>query len=43
MNNIHSYVWRDARLTNSRDEKQLETKMVDMSQDQLQFIYNHCK
>lgn len=43
MNNIHSYVWRDARLTNNRDEKQLETKMVDMSQDQLQFIYNHCK
>ncbi len=43
MNDINSYVWRDKRLTNNKEERQVEIKMVDMDQDQLQTIYNHCK
>lgn len=40
---INSYVWKDARLTHNRDEKQVETRLVDMDEDQLQMVYNHCK
>ena len=43
MSNINSYVWKDKRLTHDREEKQVEYKMVDMDEDQLQTIYNHCK
>ena len=43
MSDINSYVWRDKRLTNSRSERQVEIKMVDMDHDQLQSIYDHCK
>ena len=41
--NIDSYVWKDARLTHNKDEKQVETRLVDMDEDQLQMIYEHCK
>ena len=41
--NITSYVWKDKRLINDKNALQLETKMVDMSEDQLQMIYTHCK
>lgn len=43
MSDINSYVWRDKRLTNNKEERQVEIKMVDMDPDQLQIIYNHCK
>lgn len=43
MSNLNSYVWKDARLTHDKSEKQVETRLVDMDQDQLQMIYNHCK
>mgnify|MGYP006976616964 FL=1 len=39
---MDTYIWRDARLS-ANDTKQLETRMVDMSEEQLQFCYNHCK
>lgn len=39
---MDTYIWRDARLS-ANDTKQLETKMVDMSEEQLQFCYSHCK
>ena len=41
--NIDSYVWKDARLTHNKDEKQVETRLVDMDEEQLQMIYEHCK
>lgn len=41
--NITSYVWKDARLTRDKDEKQVETRLVDMDEDQLQMVYAHCK
>ena len=41
--NIDSYVWRDARLSHDKNEKQVETRLVDLDEDQLQMIYNHCK
>ena len=40
---INSYIWKEKRLTRDRSEKQLEYRMVDMEEEQLQFIYNHCK
>ena len=43
MSNINSYVWRDARLTHDKNEQQVETKLVDMDEDQLQMVYSHCK
>lgn len=43
MSNINAYVWKDARLTRDKNEKQVETKLVDMDEDQLQMIYSHCK
>lgn len=43
MSNINSYIWKDARLTRDKNEPQMETKMVDMTEDQLQMIYSHCK
>lgn len=42
-NDINSYVWRDARISKDRSEKQVETRLVDLDEDQLQMIYNHCK
>lgn len=43
MSNINSYVWKDKRLTHNREEKQVEIRMVDMDEYQLQIIYTHCK
>lgn len=43
MSSINSYVWKDKRLTQDRGEKQVEYKMVDMEEEQLQTIYDHCK
>lgn len=43
MSNINSYVWKDARLTHDKNEQQVETKLVDMDEDQLQMVYSHCK
>lgn len=43
MSNINSYIWKDARLTHNKAEKQVETRMVDLDEDQLQMVYNHCK
>lgn len=43
MSNINSYVWKDARLTHDKNEQQVETRLVDMDEDQLQMIYSHCK
>ncbi len=40
---IDSYIWKDKRLVNNKEALQLETKMIDMSEDQLQLIYTHCK
>lgn len=40
---INSYIWKEKRLTYDRTEKQVEFKMIDMTEDQLQYIYNHCK
>lgn len=40
---INSYIWKERRLTFDRTEKQVEFKMVDMDENQLQYIYNHCK
>ena len=41
--NINSYVWKDARLTFNKNEKQVETRLVDMEEEQLQMVYEHCK
>lgn len=43
MSDITSYVWKDRRLTRNKDEKQIEYKMVDMDEYQLNQIYAHCK
>lgn len=43
MNSVESYIWRDKRITSNKDALQLETRMVDMSEEQLQMIYTHCK
>lgn len=43
MSKLDTYVWKDARLTHNKAETQLQTKMVDMDEDQLQMIYDHCK
>ena len=43
MSQLDTYKWRDRRLTNDRTEVAAEYKMVDMSQDELQHAYNHCK
>ena len=43
MIDINSYTWKDKRLTRDRDEKQVEIRMIDMDEDQLQTIYSHCK
>lgn len=43
MSDIASYIWKDRRLTRDKNEKQMEYKMVDMTENQLQQIYNHCK
>ena len=43
MNKLETYVWRDAKITNNRDEKAVEYRLVDMEPEQLNFAYNHCK
>lgn len=43
MSDINSYVWKDARLSQNRSEKQVETKLITMDEDQLQFCYTHAK
>ena len=40
---INSYIWKEKRLTRDRQEKQVEFKMVDMEETQLQYMYDHCK
>ena len=40
---INSYIWKEKRLTRDRSEKQVEYRMIDMDEEQLQFIYTHCK
>lgn len=40
---IQKYVWKEKRLTNDRNEKQMEYKMVDLDENSLNTIYNHCK
>lgn len=43
MNDVTSYVWKDKRLTRDKSEKQIELRMVDMDEEQLNQIYTHCK
>lgn len=43
MSNVNTYVWKDARLTHDKNEPQVETKLIDMDNDQLQMVYTHCK
>lgn len=43
MNRLENYVWRDSRLTNDRNEKQVEYKLIDMGEYELQTAYDHCK
>lgn len=43
MNKLETYVWRDAKITNNRDEKAVEYRLIDMEPEQLNFAYNHCK
>lgn len=43
MSDINSYIWKDARLTHDKSEKQVETRLIDMDEDQLQMVYSHCK
>jgi len=43
MSDYKSYVWKDRRLTHDKNEKQIEYKMVDMDEYQLNQIYTHCK
>lgn len=40
---IESYIWKEKRFTRDRQEKQIEFKMIDMDESQLQYIYDHCK
>lgn len=40
---LSSYVWKDKRLTSNKEEKQVEYRLIDMEQEQLQKAYNHCK
>lgn len=40
---INSYVWKDRRMSRDRQEKQVEIRMIDMTEEQLQYVYNHCK
>lgn len=40
---INSYIWKDKRLTRDRQEKQVEIRMIDMEEYQLQCMYDHCK
>lgn len=42
-NNINSYIWKDARISPNRKEKQVETKLITMDEDQLQNCYTHAK
>ena len=43
MTKIDTYVWKDKRLTNDKQEKQAEYKLVDMDEYTLNKAYNHCK
>jgi len=43
MNDINSYVWKDKRLTEDRAEQQVEYKLVDFDEYQLNVCYQHCK
>ena len=40
---LENYVWRESRLTNDRKEKQIEYKLINMEEYELQTAYNHCK
>lgn len=42
-NRLENYVWRESRLTNDRHEKQIEYKLIDMGEFELQAAYDHCK
>ena len=43
MSKIESYVWKDKRLTKDRREKQVEYRLVDMDEYELNKAYAHCK
>ena len=43
MNNLEKYVWKDRRLTADRNEKQIEYKMINLNELQLNVAYNQCK
>lgn len=43
MKDINSYEWKDRRVTNDRNEKQISIKLITMDNDQLQSCYNICK
>ena len=40
---IDSYIWKDARVKDMQNPIQVETRLVDMTDDQLQMCYMHCK
>lgn len=40
---IDSYIWKDARVKDMQNPIQVETRLVDMTDDQLQMCYSHCK
>lgn len=42
-NRLENYVWRESRLSSDRNEKQIEYKLIDMGEYELQAAYDHCK
>lgn len=43
MSKLENYVWKDARLSKDRTEKQIEYKLIDMGEYELQTAYTQCK
>ena len=41
MNKLETYIWKDKRLSNSKE--QAEWRLIDMGEDQLKQCYQHCK
>lgn len=40
---IETYKWRDRRLSSDRTEQAIEYKMINMTEDDLNTAYSHCK
>lgn len=40
---MDSYIWKDATLKNTKSKMCIETRLIDMDNDQLQMCYDHCK